>query len=281
MTQDLIVAFQGEHGAYSEQAIREHFGPEVKTVPCPAFQDIFEAIRKNEVTYGMLPVENALAGTVAQTYELLMEYDFRVRGEVILPVHHQLLAPKGTKLGDIKYVKSHPQALAQCEAYIRRHGIEPVVSYDTAGAARDLSSSLEPHTATIASALAGELYNLEIIERNIEDDPDNSTRFFVLGWQDVPRNGHHSKTSVVFATRHLPGSLYRAIGAFAERGINLTKLESRTMRGRKWQYLFYLDFEGHWQDPDAAVAIAELVHQAAFVKMLGSYPAAKGGPNSQ
>jgi prephenate dehydratase len=280
MTQELMVAFQGEHGAYSEQAIRNYFGPEVMTVPRPAFKDIFEAIRTNEVKFGMLPVENALAGTVAQTYELLMEYDFRVQGEVILPIHHQLLAPKGTPLEAIKQVKSHPQALAQCEAYIRRRGWEPIVSYDTAGAARDLARDPEPHTATIASSLAGELYDLEIIERDVEDDPDNSTRFFVLGWQDAPRTDP-SKTSVVFATRHLPGSLYRAIGAFAQRGINLTKLESRTMRGRKWQYLFYLDFEGHWQDPDAAVAIAELVHQAAFVKMLGSYPAAKGGPNSR
>jgi prephenate dehydratase len=280
MTQDLIVAFQGEHGANSEQAIHQHFGPSAKTLPCRSFQDIFEAIRKNEVANGMLPVENALAGTVAQSYELLMEYDFRVQGEVILPIHHQLLAPKGTSLKDIQRVKSHPQALAQCESYIRRRGFEPIVSYDTAGAARDLALNPEPYTATLASSLAGELYDLDIIDRNVEDDPDNSTRFFVLGWHDAPRSDP-SKTSVVFATRHLPGSLYRAIGSFAERGINLTKLESRTMRGRKWQYLFYLDFEGHWQDPEAATAIAELVHQTAFVKMLGSYPAAKGGPNSQ
>jgi len=274
------VAFQGVHGAYSEQAIRVFFGTEVETVPQESFRDIFEALRQNLVHYGMLPVENALAGTVAQSYELLMQYNYRVQGEVILPIHHYLLAPRGTSLADIKIVKSHPQALAQCEAYLRRRGWQSVISYDTAGAAQALAQEPEAHTATIASALSAELYGLEILERNIEDDPDNSTRFFVLASEDAPRRDP-SKTSLIFATRHLPGSLYRCLGAFAERGINLTKLESRTMRGSPWQYLFYVDFEGHWSEPHVESALVEILRQAAFVKMLGSYPAARGGPNSQ
>ncbi|MFP4321079.1 MAG: prephenate dehydratase [Anaerolineales bacterium] len=277
---ETIVAFQGEHGAFSEEAIRQHFGESVCTLPCESFEAIFEAIRTEAAHYGMLPVENALAGTVAQTYELLMEYDFRVQGETILPIHHQLLGAPGTTTADIQVVRSHPQALAQCEAFLRRRGWQPQAAYDTAGAARDLAAHPEAHTATIASRLAAELYNLNILERDIEDDLYNSTRFFILGKDDAPRQDP-SKTSLVFAVRHSPGSLYHCIGAFARREINLTKLESRSMKGRLWQYLFYLDLEGHWQDPNIELALAELLHHAAFVKMLGSYPAAKGGPNSR
>lgn len=275
----LIVAFQGEFGAYSEQAARQHFGAEVEARPYKTFRDIFEAIRKDEVTHGMLPVENALAGTVAQTYELLMEYDFRVWGEIILPIHHYLLAPQGTSLADVEIVKSHPQGLAQCEQFIRRRGWQPVAAYDTAGSAKELAENPEPHTAAIASALAAEHYQLAILERNIEDDPANSTRFFILNKNDAERQDP-SKTSLIFTTRHQAGSLYACIGAFSNRGINLTKLESRTMRGRPWQYLFYVDFEGHWQDTVVEAALAELVRLAGFVKMIGSYPAARGGPNS-
>ncbi len=277
---EITVAFQGAHGAYSEEAIRGHLGESVQTLPCESFEAIFEAIRTDAATYGMLPVENALAGTVAQTYELLMEYDFRVQGETILPIHHQLLATAGTQMPDIQVVRSHPQALAQCEAFIRRRGWQPIAAYDTAGAARDLAANPEPHAATIASRLAAKLYDLTILEPDIEDDLDNSTRFFILGKDDAPRQDP-SKTSLVFAVRHSPGSLYHCIGAFAQRDINLTKLESRSMKGRLWQYLFYLDLEGHWQDRHIELALAELLHHAAFVKMLGSYPAARGGPNSQ
>lgn len=273
------VAFQGEHGANSEQAIRQYFGEETLTLPCHSFKDMFEALRLNRATHGMLPVENALAGTVAQSYELLMEYDYRVQGEVILPIQYQLMAPEGTQIRDIQQVKSHPQALAQCETYIRRKGWQSVVSYDTAGAARDLAHSQEPNTAAIAAPLAAKLYNLNVLESNIEDNPENSTRFFVMGLDDIPRQDP-SKTSLVFAVRHNPGSLYHCLGAFAKRGINLTKLESRSMRGRLWQYLFYVDFEGHAEEDKIEAALADLIRQAAFVKMLGSYPAARGGPNS-
>jgi prephenate dehydratase len=272
------VAFQGEHGAYSEEAIRVHFGDGVPALPCESFVAIFQAIQRGEAHYGMLPVENALAGTVAQAYELLMEHDFRVQAEVLLPVQHCLLAPPGTAVEDICRVKSHPQALAQCAGTLRRRGWEPVASYDTAGAARDLAQNPEPHTAAIASALAGELYGLAVLERGLEDDPVNSTRFFVIGVDDAPRTDP-SKTSLVFAVRHRPRALYDCLGAFARRNINLTKIESRPIRGRPWQYWFYLDFEGHWQDPDAEAALVDLLHQASMVKMLGSYPAASGGPN--
>ncbi|NDJ77527.1 MAG: prephenate dehydratase [Chloroflexi bacterium] len=274
-----IVAFQGEHGAYSEEAIHRHFGDETATLPCETFTAIFQAIQRGEATNGMLPVENALAGTVAQAYELLMEHDFRVQAEYILPVKHYLLANAGTALDDVQRVKSHPQALAQCADTLRRRGWEAVAAYDTAGAACKLARAPEPHTAVIASELAGSMYGLIALERNIEDDPLNSTRFFVIGQEDAERCDR-SKTSLVFGVRHRPKALYYCLGAFAQHNINLTKIESRPIRGRPWQYWFYLDFEGHWQDPNAEAALVELLRQASMVKMLGSYPAASGGPNS-
>jgi prephenate dehydratase len=274
-----IIAFQGEHGAYSEEAIRTHFGPDVPTLPCESFAAVCQAIQDGRATQGMLPVENALAGTIAHTYELLIEYDFRVQAEHILAVHHHLMAPAGTTLDDVHVVKSHPQALAQCADTLRRRGWEAVAAYDTAGAARDLAQQPEPHTAVIANVLAAELYGLAVLESGIEDDPINSTRFFVVGPEDVPRHDP-SKTSLVFAVRHRPRALYDCLGAFAERDINLTKIESRPIRGRPWQYWFFLDFEGHWQDPATERALLDLLRQASMVKMLGSYPAACGGPNS-
>jgi len=267
------VAFQGIHGAYSEQAARQHFGAEVEVLPCPSFGDLFQAVLAQEATTGMLPVENALAGTVAQSYELLMENDLRIQGEVILHVRHALLAPQGTHLSDLQRVRSHPQALAQCEQFLRRYGLEPEPWYDTAGSARDLAAAPIPGVGAIASPLAAELYGLEVIEPNIEDVEFNFTRFFVVGLDD-PERAERNKTSLVFATRHRPAALHQCLGEFATRGINLTKIESRPRRNRPWEYLFYLDFDGHWQDPNCEQALVALLRSASFVKMLGSYPAA-------
>ncbi|MBN2305911.1 MAG: prephenate dehydratase [Anaerolineae bacterium] len=274
-----IIAFQGEHGAFSEEAIHRHFGTDAHTLPCESFAKLFQAIQRGDATTGMVPVENALAGTVAQAYELLMEYDFRVQSECLLPVHHYLLANEGVTQDDVRQVRSHPQALAQCADYLRRRGWEPVAAYDTAGAACQLASAPDPHTAVLASALAGQRYGLVTLEQSVEDNPINSTRFFMIGADDAERKDP-SKTSLVFAVRHRPGSLYDCLGAFARRSINLTKIESRPLRGRPWQYWFYLDFEGHWQEPHVKDALADLVHTASMVKMLGSYPAASGGPNT-
>jgi len=275
-----IVAFQGENGAYSQEAIYRQFGEETTTLPCETFPAIFQAIQRGRATHGIVPVENALTGTISQVYELLIEYDFRVQAEVLLPIEHHLLAPAGTALDEVKRVKSHPQALAQCADTLQRRGWEPIATYDTAGAARELAQHPEPNTAAIASAFAGKLYNLEVLDSGIEDRPgENSTRFFAVGVDDAQRRDP-SKTSLVFAVRHRPRALYDCLGAFALRNINLTKIESRPMRGRPWQYWFYLDFEGHWRDPGAEAALVDLLRQASIVKMLGSYPAALGGPNS-
>jgi len=267
------VAFQGIPGAYSEEAIRQYFGPDVDVLPCQTFAQIFEAVERGDADRGMLPVENAIAGSVTRSYELLMDHDLRVQAEVILHVRHMLMAAPGTKMDDLKRARSHPQALAQCRQYLLRHGLEPVPAFDTAGSAKELAENPEPGTAAIASALAAELYGLEILDQDIADLPFNYTRFFVIGTEDPPR-AQRSKTSLIFAVRHCPGALYGCLGEFASRNINLTKIESRPRRNKPWQYLFYLDFEGHWQDPPCEAALLGLLRRASFVKMLGSYPAA-------
>lgn len=270
---DVSVAFQGVPGAYSEEAIRSHFGEGVTTQPVNTFDELFRAVESGAVTYGMQPVENSLAGSVARVYELLMDYDLRIQAEVILRVRHTLLAPTSTKLSDVRRVRSHPQALAQCEKYLKRRSFEAVAWFDTAGSARDLAEHPEPNTAAIASAFAGKLYGLETLEMGIEDELHNYTRFFVLGHDDPPRH-ESAKTSIVFAMQNKPGALYDCIGEFATRGINLTKIESRPRLNRPWQYWMYVDFDGHFQDQQCEAALIGLLRRATMVKMLGSYPAA-------
>jgi prephenate dehydratase len=267
------VAFQGIAGSYSEQAIRQYFGPEVESVPCTALDDLFPLVDSGDVDYAMLPVENAVAGSVTRAYELLMEHDLRVYAEVILLVQHMLLALPGTALGDVERVRSHPQALAQCQRYLNRHGLKAEPTFDTAGAARDLANNQEPGLAAIASQLAAELYGLEILDRDIQDFVFNYTRFFVLA-REAPPRAPRNKTSLIFTTPHEPGVLYECLGEFAKRRINLAKIESRPRLNRPWQYFFYLDFEGHCQDPECEAAIMGLLRRSLFVKLLGSYPAA-------
>ncbi len=269
-----IIAFQGEPGAYSEQAIREHFGAETVSLPCRSFEEIFAAVRDGRATQGMLPVENSLAGTVIPAYDLLVDHDLRVQAEVIARVEHCLMAVKGTAVSQIRRAKSHHQALAQCANTLKRMGIAPVEHYDTAGAARDLANDPDGETAAIASVLAAKIYDLEILSRNLEDESFNFTRFFVLGREDVPRSGT-PKTSIIFTTRHAPGALHGVMAELAKRNINLTKIESRPRGNRAWHYLFYVDFEGHEDDKPVQEALLGILKRSSFLKVLGSYPAAK------
>lgn len=272
--ENVVVAFQGEPGAYSEQAVRAHFGPDAQTIPCRTFPELFLALQEGQATQAMLPVENSLAGTVIPAYDLLVDHDLHVQAEVIVRVEHCLMAAPGTELSAIVRVKSHYQALGQCERTLRRMGLEPVVYYDTAGAARDLAAQPEAGTAVIASALAAETYGLEILIRNLEDLDFNFTRFFVLG-HDVPARQDPSKTSIIMTTRHTPGALARVLAELASREINLTKIESRPRRNLPWHYLFYIDFEGHEEDPAVREALLNILRHASFLKVLGSYPAAR------
>lgn len=270
----VTVAFQGIHGANSELAIRQHFGESASILPCHDLTALFDAIQTRQVTYALLPVENALAGAVSMAYELLLDSDLRIQAEIILHVHHCLVAPPGVSLRQLKQVRSHPQALAQCEKFLKRYNLKALPWWDTAGSARDLAADHEAATGAICSELAATLYGLDILEREIEDVAFNYTRFFLLGHDDPP-HGEFNKTSIVFATRNRPAALYECIGELSTRGINITKIESRPRRNRPWEPVFFLDFEGHWQDPACQEALARLLQRASFVKMLGSYPAVK------
>lgn len=267
------VAFQGERGAYSEEAIHQFFGSEVETLPCRGFDEVFEAVETGEAQYGAQPVENSTAGSIDKAYDLLLDHDLRVWGETILRVRHALLAPPGTTLADVQRVRSHPQGLAQCERYIGNRGWVAEPAYDTAGSACALAAAPEPNVAVIASRLAGKIYGLEELDYGIEDSFCNYTRFFMLSHEAPPR-AQRNKTSIVFRVRHQPGALYECLGEFARRGINLCKLESRPRHNRPWEYVFYLDFEGHCQDPACEAALMGLLRRSSFVKLLGSYPAA-------
>jgi len=270
------VAYQGIPGAYSEIAARQHFDGDVEAQPCQDFNQLFTALRTEAVDYSLLPVENSLAGSVAGAYELLLDHDVRIQAEVILHVHHALLANQGAALEEMKLARSHPQALMQCERFLKRNKIEAVGWYDTAGAALDLAENPEPGVAVIASTLAGELYKLDLLANEIEDEQFNYTRFLLMGHGD-PEPSDYNKTSIVFATRNRPAALYECLGEFAKRDLNLTKLESRPRRNRPWEPLFYLDFEGHWQEPRCQELLMQLLQLTSFVKMLGSYPAVRSG----
>ncbi len=269
-----IVAFQGEHGAYSEQACRQFFGVDVQTLPLSSFQNLFEAVHSGDATHIMLPVENSVAGTVTTAIDLLIDFDFSVIGEEIVKVEHCLMAPAGAKIGDVQRVMSHWQALAQCAKSFERMGIEMITHYDTAGAAKDLAHSQQANTAALASELSAELYNLNILARDLQDNPNNFTRFFVLGKNAAPQT-ERSKTSIIFSTRDdtVPGALYRVLGALAENNVNMTKIESRPRRNVPWHYRFFIDFEGHEDDENVQAALMRIMRLTSFIKILGSYPA--------
>jgi len=270
------VAYQGIPGANSEIAVRQHFGDDVELLPCQHFNQLFLALQAKEVDYSLLPVENALAGSIRDAYDLLLDHDLRIQTEVFLHVHHALLANPGTSLDDVRTVRSHPQALLQCKRFLQRYDMESVSWYDTAGAAQDLSQSPQPGVAVIAPKLAGKMYGLDLLAADIEDERFNYTRFLLMGHGD-PAPSDYNKTSIVFATRHRPAALYECLGEFAKRDLNLTRLESRPRRNRPWEPLFYLDFEGHWQEPVCQDLLTNLLQLTAYVKMLGSYPAVRSG----
>lgn len=271
--QKVKVAFQGEKGAYSETAVYTFFGKNTEVKPCRDFKDVFESVKKQETQHGVVPIENSLEGSVNQTYDLFLTYDLKVCGEVIVRVSHCLLANKGTSLKQIKTVYSHPQALAQSRNFLEKSGWELIPTYDTAGSAKMLKEKALKDAAAVASERAAELYGLKILAREIEDNPNNYTRFFVLSKTDAPITGK-DKTSIIFSATHRPGSLYQAIGEFAKRDISLTKIESRPTKETPWEYNFYLDFEGHRTEPRCTEALEALRKYSAFVKILGSYPKA-------
>ena len=274
------VAFQGERGAFGDEAVSVYFGNGASTdetaarpqpVPYRAFADVFRAVAAAEVDFGLVPVENSQAGSINDVYDLLRQHDLFVVGEIGHPVNHCLLCLPGQQLSDIKRVISHPQALAQSDVYLRELGVEIVATYDTAGSAKMIREENLQGVAAVAGAGAAELYELEILARGIQTIKDNYTRFIVLSREPAPRASGDAKTMLVMATAHQPGSLHKCLGVLATHNINLLKLESRPSRQRIWEYVFYLDFEGHRDDQHVRTALADLTSHTTFCKVLGSF----------
>jgi prephenate dehydratase len=269
------VSFQGEPGAYSELAAFEHFGDDIITIPCESFEHAFESVSKGESTHGLLPFENSLAGSIHRNYDLILRHELKIVGEYQLRVQHCLLGLPGTKIEDISEVRSHPQALAQCERNLSELGVERVTAADTAGSARVVREWGDPQKAAIASTRAAQVYGLQILVDNFEDYPSNFTRFLALSltplaYQDNDVEEH--KTSVVFSLTNQPGALFKALSVFALRDIDLTKIESRPIQGKPWEYMFYIDFVGHQYAQKSIRALDHLGELASYIRVLGSYP---------
>ncbi|MEO5339678.1 MAG: hypothetical protein H7837_04030 [Magnetococcus sp. MYC-9] len=268
------IAFQGMRGAYSESACREKM-PGNLYVPCRTFEDLFQQVEDGLVDLGMLPVENSVAGVVSDSYDLLARHNLFIIGEHYQRVSHCLLAVRGTDLEQIRSVYSHPQALLQCHAFIKKQGWEKYSVYDTAGAAADLLKRNNPTEGALASELCAELYQLEILARDVQDSQLNTTRFLLISRDRFhPPLEMPCKTSLLFEVRNIPAALYKCLGGFATNGINLTRLESRPLPGRPWSYHFYLDFQGHPEEPGCQLAMEEISFFTNALKILGCYPEA-------
>lgn len=269
---DMAVAYLGPRGTFSEEAAQRRFGRSAGYTPEASLDAVFSAVESGRAGYGVVPVENSTEGSVGITHDLLLSTPLKICGEVLLPVHHCLMS-KGGDLGKVKKVLSHAQSLAQCHEWLGRHlpraKREPAVS--NAEAAR--LAARDPAAAAIASQAAAELYKLKVIAANIEDNPQNTTRFLVLAAHDAAPSGR-DKTSIVLATRNAPGAVHELLTPLARHGVSMTRFESRPARTGRWEYVFYMDLEGHAADERVAQALAELQQKAAMFKNLGSYPAA-------
>lgn len=268
------VGFQGEPGAYSEKAARSLF-PEGALVPFRSFHKVFEATEISAIDFGVVPLENSHAGSINDTYDLLVRHGVQIIAETIVRIHHCLLAPEGVEITDVNYVYSHPQALEQCEEFLDSLRADRIAVYDTAGAAKLIAEENKPGSAAIASEEAGSLYGLKVLERAIEDRADNSTKFVAISRSATDLMGPPEKTSIVFATNNIPGALYACLKEFSDRKLNLTKLESRPSGAKAWQYHFYLDFDAPTKNPVAQDLLAALAAQTSFLRVLGSYPHAE------
>lgn len=275
-----LAAFQGERGAFSEEAARRLLGQRVRVAPCPRFEDVFRSLAEKKVQAAVVPIENSLAGSVHENYDHLLHHDLPIVAETSVRIVHNLIAPPGVGFRQIRRVFSHPVALNQCLRFFSAHPrIERVSFYDTAGSVKMIMEQGLEDAAGIASELAAENYGANILKRSIEDDRRNFTRFFLLRRPEFARKlgkaagtSGEWKTSLVFTTGNTPGTLFRSLAAFALRDLNLTKIESRPLRGKPWEYLFYLDFIGHVDDPVSQNALGHLREVADFWRVLGCYP---------
>ncbi len=272
----LPIAFQGEPGAYSEAALLEHFGPSTTTLPCPSFDLVFAAVASGAARYGLIAIENSLAGSIHHNYDLLLQNKLWIVGEHYLRVQHCLIANPGVERSALRKVISHPQALAQCDGYLHAQNLPPEVFYDTAGAVKHLKETGLTDTAAIASRRAAQVYGMQILSEGIEDNPANFTRFLIIAQDPLLPSEIEGctscKTTIVFSLKNEPGTLFKALSVFALRDIDLSKIESRPLVGQPWEYLFYVDFTGASSSPSAARALAHLEEYADTLRVLGSYP---------
>ena len=264
------IAYQGEAGAFSEAASRL-VDANAQLVPCKSFEDVFDSVEHGPTAYGVLPIENSIGGSIHRNYDLLVANHLPIVGEVEVPIVHHLLALPGTSMAAIKRIYSHPQALAQCERFLRTlSGVEIVATYDTAGSAKMVADGKLIDTAAIASARAGEIFGLVPLASSVQDFDDNITRFIVIGRRPFTESAP-DKTTIVFSLPNEPGSLFKALSAFALRGVDLTKLESRPIQGRPWEYLFYVDLAAARDELPCQRALAHLAEFAPMLRTLGSY----------
>ncbi len=273
-TKVVSAGFQGEPGAFSQSAARKFLGEAVETRPYSSFRDVFEALKAGAITHAVIPIENTLHGSVLENYDHILEYGFPIFGETSIRIAHQLIAMPGVRLRDVKRVYSHPVALNQCRLFFQANPtLEAVPFYDTAGSVKMLSEEVPKDAAAIASAGAAQIYSGRILKRNIEDNRENFTRFFLLTKQKstlVPPSPT-AKVSVTFSAANTPGSLFRAMACLALRDLNLIKIESRPLIGQPWQYRFYVDFLGSMQDATVQNAIANLSEMTQSCQVLGNY----------
>lgn len=270
-----IITFQGEYGAFSEQAAIEFFGVDSIPTPCENFRDVFESVKRKQSIFGIIPIENSLFGSVHQNFDLLQEYSLHIVGELKLRIRMNLLALPKTKLRDIRHVYSHPQGLGQSDKFLRSlKNITLHPYYDTAGAAKMISKKQLSTSAAIASVQAAKHYELKVIRKNIETDHRNFTRFLVIS-RDAIQPQKNPRTSLIFATKHIPGSLVDCLSVFAERKINLLKIESRPFVGKPWEYLFFVDVATDQNSSSFVSAMKQLKKFISYFKILGSYEAGK------
>lgn len=272
LEKEIIVAFLGPFGTYSEEAALKQFGHLINPLQCAAIDEVFQVVESGQADYGVVPVENSTEGAVGRTLDLLLTTSLSLCGEVELPVHHNLLA-KSMGLAAVRLVYAHAQSLAQCHEWLNRHlaGIERQAVASNAEAAR--LAATQEDTAAIASLRAGELFGLNVLARNIEDDPRNTTRFLVLSDHDVAPSGR-DKTSLALSVHNAPGAIVQLLTPLATHGVSMTKLESRPSHLGLWEYVFFVDIEGHRLDPSVAAALQQVARHASFLKILGSYPVA-------
>ena len=271
--QGITVAFQGEPGAYSQQAAFNFFSSGVETKPCETLETVFDTVEHGNASFGIVPVENSLEGSISKTYDLLLESPLKVSGELNLRVSHCLIATPGSTIESIKTVYSHPQALGQCQALLKHLDCRTIPTLDTAGSVKMIKEEGLIDAAAVASARSAAIYGMKILANSIEDSSNNFTRFFVLSRTDLPPTGN-DKTSLVFSVKDRPGSLFDFLRELSTRDVNLSKIESRPTRRKPWEYNFYLDFLGHSQDKKIAELLESLEHHVIFLKVLGSYPRA-------